>query len=178
MGYTLFSLSVAIVDNNYLTVAAPASDSASIDYGLPKLVALEVTPQVAVNVLPEDVVRSEQVRKARDFLAKRNSPMAPYAEIIVDRARECGGDYRILLAIADAESGSGRKPYLKYNPYGYLNKVRYSSWQSALTDLSCKISKQYIQVYGTDFWRMAKRYTGQAEPTSWVAKITRVYKSF
>lgn len=176
--YILFSASVAATDSDYLTVAAPASDAASISYGFSYLTELPQIPTTAVTVVPIDEVRANEVAIAKDFLSKRNSPMTPYAEIIVDTARRCGGDYRILLAIAEVESGSGRKPYLKYNPFGYLNKVRYASWASALTDLSCKISKQYILVYGTDFWRMAKRYTGQAEPVSWSGKVNKIYKSF
>lgn len=118
--------------------------------------------------------KAERIRITRDYLAKFNSPMEPYAHVIVNAADRCGGDFKALIAIARIESGLGAMPYKKYNPYGYLNGVQYSGWESALDRLSCQISKQYLAVYGNNFEKIGSIYA--ANP-NWAKKVSTVYYS-
>lgn len=89
----------------------------------------------------------ELKRRAHDlqlYLESQNSPMAPYSETIITSAERCGADYKLLTAIAMNESGGGRIPYKKYNPYGYLNGIQYAGWEEAISDITCKIATHYF----------------------------------
>lgn len=86
-----------------------------------------------------------QATELRRYLESQNAPIATYAETIILSADQCGGDYRLLTAIAMNESGGGRIPYKSYNPYGYLNGIQYSGWDEAITEITCKISNQYLK---------------------------------
>jgi hypothetical protein len=177
---------VMAVGSDYLTVAAPSQPGLYFANAFPQLQESAVLvdapptlPEFAKPVVnPAEQQRNIDIDKAFNYLRDRKSPMAPYAYVVVDAAKRCGGDYRILIALAEVESGLGRQPYRKYNPYGYLNKVQYPNWGVALDKLSCRISEQYIQRFGTDFYAMGKIYTGQANPSGWTAKITKVFNSF
>jgi hypothetical protein len=172
-------------DSDYLTVAAPSDVPPSLrtnfDIPEPDYAQLAVSDQVqaekarlAAEAKARAEARQSQIDKVTSYLQRKKSPMVPYAAVIVDAATRCGGDFKTLLAIAEVESGLGRQPYKKYNPYGYLNGVQYPDWSTALDRLSCAISKQYSAVYGTDFAAMGKKY---AASTTWPAKVSRIYYS-
>lgn len=107
--------------------------------------------------------RQQIIDRVRAFFVSYGSPMAPYVEILVDQSYACGGNYRVLVGIAGSESGLGKKPYKLYNPFGYLNNKQYSSWEEALTELSCKISQQHISKCGEDLSCLVKRYAGPGD---------------
>jgi hypothetical protein len=117
----------------------------------------------------------EQQRKIESVEAifrKYNSPMQGYAELIINRTTECGGDYKIIVAIAGNESGFGRIPYKKYNPYGYLDGVQYSGWEEALDYLSCKISEQHLAPCNNDLYCIIQRYGGpETDQAKWLRNI-------
>lgn len=115
----------------------------------------------------------ENVARAEALLAKYNSPMQGYGEIIVRRAQECGGDFRILLGIAGNESGLGRIPYKLYNPYGYLDGVQYSGWSESLEYLSCRISERFIAPCSGDLVCIINKYGGpDTDKDKWVRSVT------
>lgn len=122
-------------------------------------------------------IRAEQIAKVENFFLAYGSPMTGYADIIVDQAAACGGDYRVLVGIAGSESGLGRIPVLSYNPYGYLDGVQYASWVDALTTLSCKVSRQHISPCGTDLQCLVRRYAGpQDDFQHFVDKVAWFYQ--
>lgn len=104
--------------------------------------------------------RNLAIERVRNLMTSYGSPLVPYAGIMVDRAKECGGDYRILVGIAGSESGLGRINYKKYNPFGYLNGVQYAGFEDAIYELSCKISQQHLAVCGNDLNCLVRRYAG------------------
>lgn len=115
----------------------------------------------------------ENVAKAETLLATYNSPMQGYGEIIVRRANECGGDYRILLGIAGNESGLGRIPYKLYNPFGYLDGVQYSGWAESLEYLSCRISERFIAPCAGDLTCIINKYGGpDTDKEKWIRNVT------
>lgn len=121
----------------------------------------------------QQVARSENVEKLTRFLESYNSPMTPYAETIVRKAEECGGDYRVLAAIAGNESGFGRIPYRLYNPYGYLNNVTYSGWEEALDVLSCRISNEFLDPCDNNLRCIIRRYGGpETDQEKWIRNVT------
>jgi hypothetical protein len=101
-----------------------------------------------------------RVAAAENILNRYGSPMAGYGNIIVQKADECGGDYKILLAIAGNESGFGKIPYKLYNPYGYLDGIQYSGWEESLSYLSCVISQRFIDPCGGDIVCIESKYGG------------------
>ncbi len=107
--------------------------------------------------------RQRQIDKVENFFDQYGSPLMGYGYIIVDKAEECGGDYRVLIGIAGSESGLGRINYKLYNPYGYLDGVQYPDQKTALEILSCKVSQQHISVCGTNLTCLGNRYAGPSD---------------
>lgn len=94
------------------------------------------------------------------------------AHLFVQKTDECGGDFRVLLAIAGNESGFGRIPYKLYNPFGYLNNVQYSSWEEAISILSCKIAQQYLVPCNNSPECIVVKYAGDGDDRQrWVYNI-------
>lgn len=114
----------------------------------------------------------ENVARAEAILKRYDSPMQGLGHIIVRRADECGGDYKILLAIAGNESLFGRVPVKLYNPYGWLDGVQYASFEDALTKISCYISERYIAKCNKDITCIVRTYAGPGDDKQrWVYNI-------
>lgn len=107
--------------------------------------------------------RVAAINRVESFFQAYGSPLVGYGWIIVDKAIECGGDYRLLVGIAGSESGLGKIMYKKYNPYGYLNNVTYSSQKEALEILSCRVSQEHLAVCNQDLDCIARRYAGPGD---------------
>lgn len=74
------------------------------------------------NVLSTTITEQEggNAENIRQFLAKYNSPLEPYAEDIVNAADEYGLDHRLIVAIAMQESGLCKViPIDSYNCWGF-----------------------------------------------------------
>lgn len=120
----------------------------------------------AVEVLRVETLnarRAERIAKVKAFFQRYGARLQGYEAIFVDKAEECGGDYRILVGIAGSESGLGRIMYKKYNPFGYLNGVEYASQEEALNFLACQISQQHIARCGDDLYCLGRRYAGPGD---------------
>lgn len=85
------------------------------------------------------------------FLRRHNSPMAPFAGIIVEEADRFNIDYRLVPAIAMCESNAGKRMPKKdeYNAYGiavYTGQVHgkaFTSWQHSIAWVSQYIKERY-----------------------------------
>lgn len=116
--------------------------------------------------------REENIRKTEALLARYNSPMQGYGEIIVRRAEECGGDYKVLMGIAGNESGFGRIPYKRFNPYGYLDGVQYSGWDTSLDFLSCRIAQRFLVPCNNDLTCIINKYGGSdTNRGKWISNV-------
>lgn len=74
------------------------------------------------NVLAATIMENDggNAEKIRQFLARYNSPLEPYAVDIVNSAEEYGLDHRLIVAIAMQESGLCKKiPVNSYNCWGF-----------------------------------------------------------
>jgi len=98
-----------------------------------------------------DQTRAKRIEVLVDYLTKVHSPINTehYASLIIDLAEANGVDYRIIVALIGTESGWCKAP-IHYNCFGYLNKVKYASFDDAFNRLIPKISKQYFIRYGWD----------------------------
>ncbi len=104
--------------------------------------------------------KEAKISRLVSYLKRQGSPVATYgyAKQIIDTAEANGADYRIVVAIMGVESGFCRANVLKYNCFGYLNKVQYSGFSEAFAKLVPRISREYAKPYGTNFKALAKAY--------------------
>lgn len=107
--------------------------------------------------------RTQAIARVTAFMQSYGSQLVPYAAIMVDQAKACGGSYKILVGIAGSESGLGRINVKKYNPFGYLDGVQYASFEEAITKLSCRISQQHLSKCGDDIYCLGRRYAGPSD---------------
>ncbi|OGD79741.1 hypothetical protein A2368_03985 [Candidatus Collierbacteria bacterium RIFOXYB1_FULL_49_13] len=96
-------------------------------------------------------VRSLDARPeiARQYLKKYNSPLYPYAELIVKTSDENGIDFRWLIAIAQQESNLCKRiPENSYNCWGwgiYGDKVtRFNSYEHAITAIAPQFKQKFL----------------------------------
>lgn len=128
--------------------------------------------QVKVDVKRKEREKAEKIRKAEVLLENYQSPFKGLSEIIIRRAEECGGDWRVLMGIAGNESGFGRIPYRLYNPFGYLNNTTYSGWEEALEVLSCRIATRFLKPCNNDLRCIIATYGGpDTDKERWILNI-------
>ncbi len=121
----------------------------------------------------EERVLEEKAAKIEALFSRYNSPMSGLGKLIINRATECGGDYKIIVAIAGNESGFGRIPYKLYNPFGYLDGVQYANWEDAVNQISCKISKEFLKPCNNDLTCVISTYGGpDTDKPKWISNIT------
>ncbi|MFS8131073.1 MAG: hypothetical protein ACMG57_03775, partial [Candidatus Dojkabacteria bacterium] len=75
--------------------------------------------------------------------------------------------------IAGNESGLGKVPYKKYNPYGYLDGITYTGWNESLSKLSCVISQRFIAPCKSDLYCIIRKYGGPGDNKDlWVRNVS------
>lgn len=90
----------------------------------------------------------------RDFLRFYRSPLEPHANLIVEVSDKYGFDFRLLPAIAMAESGAGKEiPEDSHNAWGYGiygdQAIKFSSWEEGIEKVGYGLKRDYID-YGLD----------------------------
>lgn len=150
-----------------------SNDISNIEEAKTIEIPAEPTPEEIID--PSIEIFNKKVDNLAKFLKDKNSPIADrkYAEIIIRESEANGADYRINVGIMMAESGVCRNPYKKYNCFGYMNKVNYTDFEAALTDIVPKVSKKYSSRFGWNLTGMAKAY-GVHNPESWVKNVKYV----
>lgn len=122
-------------------------------------------------------VISEKAKAVEAFILSQNgSPMfASEAQTSIDKANECGVDYKLMIAIAGYESGYGRKPMKKYNPYGWRNGKTYSTFKDAISEITCQFGDKYIKK-GLDTVReISNIYLGaDGNHDAWIKNVTYI----
>lgn len=107
------------------------------------------------------------------LLERYNSPMKGLGRLMYDRTTECGGDYKVVVAIAGNESGFGRIPYKLYNPFGYLDGVQYDSFEHAVDVISCKIAERFLKPCNNDLTCVIRTYGGHdTNREQWISNIS------
>jgi flagellum-specific peptidoglycan hydrolase FlgJ len=120
---------------------------------------------------------SEKAKQVEAYILSQNgSPMfASEAQTAIDKANECGVDYKLMIAIAGYESGYGRKPMKKYNPYGWRNGKTYNSFKEAISEITCQFGNKYIKK-GLDTVReISNIYLGSdGNHDAWIKNVTYI----
>lgn len=98
------------------------------------------------------------------YLEKYQSPMAPYADLIVETSDKYGLDWRLLVAIAQQESNLGKKaPSNSYNAWGWgvhsRGTLRFSSWEQGIETVAKGIKEKYIDKGYTTPEEIMSKYT-------------------
>lgn len=85
-----------------------------------KSVAYAALPS-SQNMFNDEIEQKDgRVENIRQFFAKYNSPLEPYAQNIIDNAEKYGIDYRLVPSIAMQESNLCKRiPKDSYNCWGY-----------------------------------------------------------
>lgn len=137
----LFALIVSLfVYNHHTKQAYLATQNKPVVYA-----ALPTTQ----NSFTTDIAQSDgRTEKLRQFFARYNSPLEPYAEDVVLAADEYGLDFRLISAIAMQESGLCKKiPHESYNCWGfgiYGKKVtRFSDYREGIYTVSKALGTRY-----------------------------------
>src|SRR6185436_19067607 len=122
----------------------------------------------------EDTDDIEHIKTLQAFLAKKNSPLAPYAKTFVDEAKKNNLDWRLVAAISGLESSFGiHIPTNSYNGWGFGvygdNVRRFESWDDGITVVSTALRKDYMNKWGaTSVAEIGRIYA--ASPT-WAVRV-------
>ena len=92
------------------------------------------------------------------FLDRHSSPMAPYADFIVEQADNNGLDFRLLVAIAMCESNLGKHmpSHDSFNPIGIAvftgqqTGKKFDNWQHAISWVSQYLKEKFYDRGITD----------------------------
>ncbi len=97
----------------------------------------------AVSVSTEDMIREEKIQNIKNFLEKRNSPLATYANEFVEAAEYWNIDYRLVAAISIVESGGGKVNFRPYNAWGW-GKYGFENWKDGIWSVTEGLATGYI----------------------------------
>lgn len=113
-----------------------------------KSVAYAALPS-SQNTFNDEIEQKDgRVENIRQFFAKYNSPLEPYAQNIIDAAEKYGIDYRLVPSIAMQESNLCKKiPDGSHNCWGYGiygGKVtKFDNYPQAIETITKGLSKNY-----------------------------------
>jgi len=110
---------------------------------------VENLPQKLGKLSQEITAQDARPAIVEQFLKKRNSPLAPYANYMVKVADQYQIDFRLLAAIAVKESGGGKAiPKDSYNAWGwgiYGDQVLgFNTWQDGIKKVAEGLKNEYI----------------------------------
>lgn len=121
------------------------------------------------------------------FLREYESPMAPYANLIVSEADKNGIDFRLLVAIAMCESNLGKKMPTSdsYNAFGiavYTGQqtgATFKNWPHAISWVSQYIKENYYNKGITDLKTIGSIWAPPSVATgySWTNCVSSFQKS-
>jgi len=100
----------------------------------------------------------------RQYLAKYNSPLEPYADLIFQTSQKYDLDYRLLVAIAQQESNLGKKiPADSYNAWGWgihsRGTLGFANWEEAIETVSRGLREDYLDQGLVTLEQMMTKYT-------------------
>ncbi|MFH1840769.1 MAG: hypothetical protein ABH807_01270 [Candidatus Shapirobacteria bacterium] len=123
----------------------------------PVLPAISVLPAQVYAALPENSIRVNNFWQTADarpliirkYLERYDSPLKPYADLIVKASDENRLDWRLLVAIAQQESNLGKKiPENSYNAWGWgvhsRGTLRFTSWEEGIVGVANGLKERYV----------------------------------
>ena len=85
----------------------------------------------------------------QQYLARQRSPLAPYAQKMVDEAEKHGLDWRLTTAICMQESNCGKNiPFGSHNAWGWgihsSGSLSFGGWEKAIETVTRGLKTDYI----------------------------------
>lgn len=150
MVVTCLTLFLAL--NNYQEISFEAekvrASEPKSEVVLPNLLYASL-PNSTDNIKTEIFVADARPEIIRQYLAKYDSPLLPYSDMLVRVADENGFDFRWMVAIAQQESNLCKKiPENSYNCWGwgiYGDKVtRFASYEDAIRRIAPQLKDKFL----------------------------------
>lgn len=141
-----------------------------------KTVSYAALPSTSDIVQEEIVQQDARVEMVRQFFARHNSPLEPYAENVVSSADMYGLDFRLIPAIAMQESNLCKKaPGNSHNCWGFgiygTQVMRFSNYEQAIETVTKTLFHQYKKNGLVTPEEIMSRYT-PASNGSWARGVT------
>lgn len=113
----------------------------------------------------------------REYLNKYNSPLMPFADLIISVSDKYNLDWRLLVAIAQQESNLGKKiPEGTYNAWGWgihsRGTLGFSSWEEAIETVARGIKEDYVEKGYTTPEEIMSKYTPLSDG-SWAFGVSQ-----
>lgn len=110
-----------------------------------------------------------RVTKLKKFLESYDSPLAEYADKIVESADEYGLDWKLVPAITGVESTFGKNiPAGSYNAYGWANGAFYfQSWEQSIDLVSQTLKEKYLDRGLDTPYKMGPVYAPPSKTWAW-----------
>jgi len=141
----------------------------------------EITAEELAQLEAERVAKETKEKKVMDLknylIGVGNEGFANSSKSILEASERCGVDYKLVVSIAGYESGYGKKPVKKYNPFGWLNGVQYGSWDEAVSDIICDFGSMYSAKGLHDPHQIVQIYVGgNGDKENWANTVTALMK--
>lgn len=145
---TPFLLIFSVIFFSFLSHQKNPSSAISFHFVPSQSIAYAALPTFQAISKEEIVQEDARVELVRQFFAKYNSPLEPFAQNVVAEADKHGLDFRLIPAIAMQESNLCSKiPINSYNCWGfgiYGGKItRFSGYAEAIETVTRTLAKQY-----------------------------------
>lgn len=143
----------------------------------PTKVSANTAATSAVLSTPNELLEKADDNRAqilREYLEKRNSPLAPYAKTFINEADKNDLDWRLVASISGLESSFGiHIPAYSFNGWGFGiygdNVKRFESWDEGISVVSKALREDYMNKWGAEnVYDIGKRYA--ASPT-WAVRV-------
>lgn len=127
--------------------------------------------QIKINEEPKEDTRNLILRS---FLEKNKSPLASYADKIIEESDRNDLDWRLIPAITGVESNFGKRiPYNSYNAYGWANgNFKFRSWEDSIKIVSFTLKNKYIEKGARRISHIAKIYAPPNQ--NWGNKVKNI----
>ena len=134
-------------------------------------------PSNAPSVSGEIIAEDARPLILENYLKKFNSPLSPYANLLVSVADKYKLDFRLLTAIAMKESGLCRViPEDTYNCWGWgihsKGTLGFSSFEEGIETVSQGIKEKYVDDGLVTVEEIMSRYTPQSPNGAWAVGVT------
>lgn len=114
----------------------------------------------------------------KNYLSKWQSPLVPYANLIVSLSDNNGVDPFLVIAIAQQESNLGRRVIANcFNAWGWAQTSTYtrcfSSWDQGIRDYIQEFSQNYIKIGLTTPEEIMSKYNPTSPEGAWANGVSQ-----
>lgn len=167
----VFSLFISYQYNPHHAATFSVTSPATVYAALPDS---DVTQLIQTDVVSSDA----RVEIIRQFLVRHNSPLAPFADYIVNNADNYGLDYRLITAIAGQESNWCKViPVNSYNCWGFgiygKTVTRFQNYQEGIETVTRTLATKYKDKGLNSPEEIMSMYT-PSSPGTWASGVNNI----